>query len=162
MAILDVDMMNMGPRTRRSVRSLKTRLQASETEGNVWTGSASDTVLKFVGKRGFESVKTCIVGVPVATPSTEKGKGEEKSLADLMREESTVKGDEGITGMVAKVGRWWYNRCYENGAGSMFTDASLEKEGEEWNSTFKLLVAHARKPIAGGIAMGGKRRTLSA
>jgi hypothetical protein len=128
-----------------------------------------------VGKRGFESVKSCVVGVPVAIAGDGKGEVQGKSLADLMREESTAKGDEGITGMVAKVGRWWYTRCYElptsanNNSNetrqqttSIFNDQALIAEAEEWKSSFKLLVAHARKPIAGGIAMGGKRRTLSA
>lgn len=159
MAILDVDMISMGPRARRSVRNLKMRLQGE----NVFTGSATDTVLKLIGKRGFESVKSCVVGVPVATPGKEKGKGkgEEKSLADLIKDPHTEASDENITLMVAKVGRWWWNRCYESSSeGSVFNDEALVNESEEWNSSFKLLVAHARKPIAGGI-MGGKRRTLS-
>jgi len=179
MAILDVDMMNMGPLARRSVRTLKMNLQQQEGGSSIWTGSASDTVLKIIGKRGFESVKSCAVGVPVAIAGDGTGEVQGKSLADLMREESTAKGDEGITGMVAKVGRWWYTRCYElptsanptnnnnnetkhQQTASIFNDQALIAEAEEWKSSFKLLVAHARKPIAGGIAMGGKRRTLSA
>lgn len=158
LAILDMDMMNMGPRARRAMRSLKMAMQARDVSG--FTGSASDTILKFIGKRGFESVKTCNVSVPVATPLTApvdiKGKQPEtqddKSFADLS--------------LMSKVGRWWFNRCYETGGaddsrGSIFNDATLIKESEEWNSSFKLVVAHARKPIAGGIRGGGRRRTLS-
>lgn len=174
MALLDVDMMNMGPRARRAVRSLKMTMQGKEGQ-SVWTGSASDTVLKHIGKRGFESVKTCVVGVPVATPisasssatdNQSSNQQQDRSLAELIKDPHTTASDENITSMVAKVGRWWYNRCYEGasvdtGKASIFEDPLLLAEGEEWQSSFKLVVLHARKPIAGGIRGGGRRRTLS-
>lgn len=170
-AILDLDMMNMGNRTRRAVRGLKVQMQTADPD--ISLASASDTVLKLVGKRGFADIKSCNVGVPVASavPSsvssklTAESKGttkeEEMSLADMMREESQA-ADEGITKMVAKVGRWWYTRCYEsivlaNGetSGSLFNDEALLQECEKWNANFKLLVAYAQKPVQ------GRRRTAS-
>jgi hypothetical protein len=170
-AILDLDMMNMGNRTRRAVRGLKVQMQTADPD--ISLASASDTVLKLVGKRGFADIKSCNVGVPVASavPSsvssklTAESKGatkqEEMSLADLMREESQA-ADEGITKIVAKVGRWWYTRCYEsivlaNGdaSGSLFNDEALLQECEKWNANFKLVVAYAQKPIQ------GRRRTAS-
>lgn len=173
MAILDLDMMNMGNRARRAVRGLKVRIQVADP--NISIGSASDVVLKMVGKRGFTDIKTCNVGVPVASavPSSASSKltanskepedvaKEEMSLADMMRDESQA-ADEGITKMVAKVGRWWYARCYEsvvlpNGevSGSVLNDEALLHECEKWNANFKLAVAYAQKPVQ------GRRRTAS-
>jgi len=163
MAILDLDMMNMGNRARRAVRGLKVQIQVANP--NINLGSASDTVLRLVGKRGFSDIKTCRVGVPVAStipePLPRPPQTEELSLADLMKDESRA-GDENITKMVAKVGRWWYTRCYEVGVlpdgnmnRSIFNDVPLLVECEKWNSSFKLVVAYAQKPIQ------GRRRTAS-
>ncbi|KAE9379601.1 hypothetical protein N431DRAFT_451443 [Stipitochalara longipes BDJ] len=176
MAMLDVDMLSMGPKSRRAVRALKLRLQT--TDPALVIGSASDVILKSVGKRGFTAVKSCNVGVPVASaiPSPAEraarssGKlSQELSLTDLLRTPSnaTDKGgseseaDANITKMVAKVGRFWYTRCYESvvGAGgrgrSIFEDQALLQECEAWNSSFKLVVAYAQKPVQ------GRRRTNS-
>lgn len=173
MAILDLDMMNMGNRTRRAVRGLKVQIQTADSTLSL--GSASDLVLKTVAKRGFIDVKSCNVGVPVASaiPSSASSKlnldskdkavvkEEEMSLADMMRDESPA-SDEGITKMVAKVGRWWYARCYEsavllNGevSSSILNDEALLQECEKWNANFKLAVAYAQKPVQ------GRRRTAS-
>lgn len=174
MAILDLDMMNMGSRARRAVRGLKVQMQSADS--NLSLGSASDMILKTVGKRGFTDVKSCSVGVPVAStiPSSSSSKlaglskesrnvtkEEEMSLADMMRDESQA-ADEGITKMVAKVGRWWYTRCYESVtlpsgevSSSILNDEALLQECENWNANFKLVVAYAQKPVQ------GRRRTAS-
>ncbi|TVY26369.1 hypothetical protein LHYA1_G006006 [Lachnellula hyalina] len=156
MAILDLDMMNMGNRARRAVRGLKVKIQALDPGMSL--GSASDTVLRIVGRRGFGEIKSCSVGVPVAStvPSNKTNeKKDERSLADMMKDDSDA-GDEGITKMVAKVGRWWYTRCYEMGvlpdadvSKSLFNDGPLLSECETWNSSFKLVVAYAQKPALG-------------
>ncbi|KAL3425212.1 hypothetical protein PVAG01_04493 [Phlyctema vagabunda] len=163
MSILDLDMMNMGNRARRAVRGLKVKMQVADPNTSI--ASASDTVLRLVGKRGFHGVKSCKVGVPVASivPAGEGSsqKNEELSLADMMKDESQA-GDEGITRMVAKVGRWWYTRSYEMGvmpdgdfSRSIFTDPLLLDECEKWNTNFKLVVAYAQKPVV------PRRRTAS-
>lgn len=158
MSILDLDMMNMGNRTRRAVRGLKVKLTVAEPSASL--ASAPDTVLRVVGKRGFEDIKSCNVGIPVASAvvsgnSPKSSPCEEKdiSLADMMKDESDA-GDVGITKMVAGVGRWWFIRCYEmavlpNGdtSKSIFADTTLLKECEKWNTSFKLLVCHAQKPV---------------
>ena len=169
MAILDLDMMNMGNRARRAVRGLKVRMQTADSALNL--GSSSDLVLKCVAKRGFGDVKSCNVGVPIASNipsnvSDNKSKDvirrepqtdvkEELSLAEMMKDSSST-GDENITKMVAKVGRWWYTRCYETSVipnddleRSIFSDAALLNECEKWHSSFKLVVAYAQKPVAG-------------
>ncbi|ESZ92302.1 hypothetical protein SBOR_7293 [Sclerotinia borealis F-4128] len=148
--LLDLDMLNMGPRTRRAVRTLKTKLKCRD-EGVV-LGSLGDLVLRGLGARGFGDVKTCRVGIPVVgvlgrvkygkEKEKKKGKGKGKgkakeregekeppkkkqkdsrSLAEMINDESES-ADESITRMVAKVGRWWYMRCYES---SLIASASV-------------------------------------
>jgi len=165
LAVLDLDMLNMGNRARRAVRALKVQMQVADPSTDL--SSASDTVLKLVGKRGFRDIKSCNVGVPVASPvpATVAPPTEEVSLASMLQDESTA-ADEGITKMVAKVGRWWYSRCYESCVQdrdallsevvpSLFHDDALLTECEAWNSSFKLVVAYAQKPVQ------GRRRTNS-
>ncbi|KAI9646016.1 hypothetical protein NHQ30_005454 [Ciborinia camelliae] len=196
--LLDLDMLNMGPRTRRAVRGLKTRLKCQDD--GVVLGSLGDVVLRGLGARGFGDVKSCRVGIPVAgvlervKDTRDKGEGKERgvekekggekqqpkkkqkdsrSLAEMIKDESES-ADESITRMVAKVGRWWYMRCYESSllssasasasackkeknktkkrgkekeAKSIFADIKILDECEKWNTSFKLVVIHAQKPI---------------
>lgn len=155
LAILDVDLVNMGNRTRRAVRRLKERINMQHPDYHL--SSTADLVLRLLAKKGLIDVKTCRVGVPVASAITgrsaaEKGTGkkkrDERSLAEMMNDE-TETGDENITKMVAKVGRWWYNRLYESAAGaptSIWSDKALLAECEEWGTSLKLMVCHARMP----------------
>lgn len=156
LAILDVDLVNMGNRTRRAVRRLKERINMQHPDYHL--SSTADLVLRLLAKKGLIDVKTCRVGVPVASaitgrPAAEKDTGkkkkrDERSLAEMMNDE-TETGDENITKMVAKVGRWWYNRLYESAAGaptSIWSDKALLAECEEWGTSLKLMVCHARMP----------------
>ncbi|KAI8964908.1 hypothetical protein F5Y11DRAFT_59021 [Daldinia sp. FL1419] len=154
LSILDVDLNNMGNRTRRSVRRLKERISARNPDYNL--SSTADLILRLLGKKGFIDVKTCRVGVPVASAITNssrvKGKKDERSLAEMMNDKTEM-GDENITKMVSKVGRWWYNRCYETSTGmnaSIWNDKALLAECEEWGTSLKLMVCHARMPEARG------------
>lgn len=154
LSILDVDLNNMGTRTRRAVRRLKERVSTRNPDFNL--SSTADLMLRLLGKRGFVDVKTCRVGVPVASAITSsssfKGKKDERSLAEMMNDKTEM-GDENITKMVSKVGRWWYNRCYETSTGmtnSIWNDKSLLTECEEWGTSLKLMVCHARVPEARG------------
>lgn len=179
LSILDLDMMNMGNRCRRAVRGLKVQLNVADP--SISLASASDTALRLLGKRGFGDVKSCRVGVPVAsaidkpkpssTAATPLSSSPEKeiSLPELLRDSSS-KGDEGITKMVARVGRWWWMRCYEmavldnadaaaavNTASnrSIFADPKVKEECEKWGTSFQLCVCYAQKPVL------GRRRTAS-
>ncbi|KAK0735446.1 hypothetical protein B0T21DRAFT_384303 [Apiosordaria backusii] len=169
LSILDVDFNNMGNRGRRAVRRLKERIHARAPDTSL--GSTSDLILRLINRKGFTDVKTCRVGIPVASPATRSSrvsfggsgvksnnaKKDERSLPELMSEEGPV-ADESITSMVAKVGRWWYTRCYESagvgnpGAGwpgskeSMWRDKGLVKECEEWGTSLKLMVCYGRVP----------------
>ncbi|KAK8041269.1 hypothetical protein PG994_014276 [Apiospora phragmitis] len=158
LSILDVDMVNMGNRTRRAVRRLKERVNMQHPDYNL--SSSADLILRLLAKKGFGEAKTCRVGVPVASavssniaPPAEGGgkrtkKKDERSLAEMMNDETEM-GDENITKMVAKVGRWWYNRLYESAApskNSIWNDKALLAECEDWGTSLKLMVCHARIP----------------
>ncbi|GAP84028.1 hypothetical protein SAMD00023353_0601990 [Rosellinia necatrix] len=153
-SILDVDLNNMGGRTRRAVRHLKEQVSAKNPDFSL--GSTADLILRVLGKKGFVDIKTCRVGLPVAnsitTRSTKNGKKDERSLAEMMNDNTDV-GDEHIAGMVSKVGRWWYTRCYELPTGmgrSIWRDRALLTECAEWGTSLKLTVCHARMPEARG------------
>ncbi|KAI0124295.1 hypothetical protein BJ170DRAFT_585778 [Xylariales sp. AK1849] len=153
LSILDADLNNMGNRSRRGVRRLKERMSTQHPDMNL--GSTADLMLRLLGKKGFVDVKTCRVGVPVASAITNssgseggKRKKDERSLAEMMNDETEM-GDENITKMVAKVGRWWYSRLYETSTGvtnSIWTDRNLLTECEEWKTSLKLMVCYAKVP----------------
>ncbi|KAI0398151.1 hypothetical protein F5Y17DRAFT_215848 [Xylariaceae sp. FL0594] len=154
LSVLDVDLNNMGNRARRAVRRLKERVNEQNRDFSL--GSTADLILRLLGKKGFSDIKTCRVGVPAAsavgTTRRKDGKKDERSLREMM-DDDTELGDENITKMVSKVGRWWYNRCYEVQTGmtkSIWNDRALLTECEEWGTSLKLMVCHARVPEAKG------------
>jgi hypothetical protein len=204
LSMLDVDLNNMGNRCRRTIRQLKERIHRNAPDTSL--SPTADLMLRLLGRRGFLDLKTCRVGVPVASvmhksssgseagsgpevavrgaaaaavapsPAPSSGAGikrapiitkvsrprkDDRSLAEMMNDESPV-ADESITKMVAKVGRWWYNKCYESAAlsehpaagggapspttRSIWAEPALLAECEEWGTSFKLMVCHARLP----------------
>ena len=200
MAVMDLDMVNMGSRTRRAVRMLKVRMNVADP--GISLKPASDNTLKILGRRGFQNLNKCIVSVPVAgivtsssvdssssrhsqgstsrqesasaagskaasftdpdiRGSTSSGSDRNFLLSDLIADDSP-KSDQRITKMVAKVGRWWYTRCYEWAVlpdgdleRSIWADKKVLEECESRGSGFKLLIAYAQKPL------DARRRTLS-
>ena len=182
-AVLDLDLMNMGNKARKAVRGLKTRMQQSDC--NISLRNLSDTLVSLIGRRGFEEIQRCIVGVPAAGhiprsqdisshSSSASGKrvwqredrdSQEFSFADLLEDArvsqvaSGRNNDEGITKMVAKVGRWWYSTCYEKALlqsdNSIWNDHTLLRECEKQGTSFRLLICYAQKPTQ------TRRRTVS-
>lgn len=61
-AVLDLDLANMGNRARKAVRDLKTRIQASDRD--ICLRNLSDVLVRLIGRRGFDDVQRCLVGVP--------------------------------------------------------------------------------------------------
>lgn len=162
-SVLDLDLMNMGNRARRAVRDLKVRMQGAD--GSLTLKPASDTILRLLGRRGFENVNRCTLGVPAAgsvVSSRETSVDEAgPSLNELLRDRS-AESDQGITKMVARVGRWWYSRCYETStlsdgvpSDTIWRDRSLLRECAARKTSFKLLICYAQKPLA------PRRRTVS-
>jgi len=199
-SVLDLDLVNMGNRARRAVRGLKVRMQAADE--NISLRNISDEIMGGLGRKGFVECNRCVVGVPVAgkLPTLEdskrasskrkgsnasssskkngtlpapKGPKPEVSFSDLLNVSATNEStDNGITDMVARVGRWWYSRCYESlvlpeagepGAAtsgsllesSIWRDESLIQECEKRGTSFKMLIGYAQKPEV------GVRRTVS-
>ncbi|WEW58844.1 hypothetical protein PRK78_004312 [Emydomyces testavorans] len=64
MSILDLDMVNMGSRTRKAVRILKKRIFT--TNPSISLKPPSDFIQKLLGKHGFQNLNQCMVVVPVA------------------------------------------------------------------------------------------------
>ncbi|KAL8754746.1 MAG: hypothetical protein Q9184_005017 [Pyrenodesmia sp. 2 TL-2023] len=163
-SILDLDMVNMGNRARRAVRALKVKMQVAQP--NVSLKPFSDNIQKMLGRRGFENLSRCMVTVPVAGHISDSRAGSlderDLSFGDMLKDPSP-QGDESITKMVSRVGRWWYTRCYESGVlpdaedsdQSIWADRALLKECEKRETGLKLLICYAQKPLR------PKRRTIS-
>ncbi|CAK7274584.1 hypothetical protein SEPCBS57363_006239 [Sporothrix epigloea] len=173
LSILDLDLNNMGPRTRRAVSQLKERLHSHTP--NLHPGSAADAILHFVGMSGFADIKSCRVGIPVANCSswssedTIKPHFGARPRNDLRSHPRNAASDrsknpdanESITSTVARVGRWWHSQCYgdaalvpnsrqtsnETGSSGIWMDHALIKECEEWQTSFKFTVCYARVPV---------------
>ncbi|KAL9094568.1 MAG: hypothetical protein Q9165_003127 [Trypethelium subeluteriae] len=64
LSVLDIDMVNMGSRARRAVRQLKMKMQAAQRD--VCLKPKSDSMIRLLGMRGYESINRCMVGVPAA------------------------------------------------------------------------------------------------
>jgi hypothetical protein len=62
--VMDMDMVNMGPCTRRAVKDLKVRM--TQADPDVSLKPASDNIQSVLGRKGFEGLNRCIVGIPVA------------------------------------------------------------------------------------------------
>ncbi|KAF9883616.1 hypothetical protein FE257_003123 [Aspergillus nanangensis] len=206
MSVLDLDMVNMGVRTRKAVRCLKERTYLSDP--NISLKPASDSIQRLLCRYGFDNLRRCIVRIPVAgmivrtsassssasstnppstlaaatatpltnfsaastasirTQSKAHGKSSSNdtdlSLGDLLSDPSpSPSNDESIRKIVAKVGRWWYTRCYEipvlpNGDVdlSIWADRKVIRECQQRGTGFRLLIAYAQKPSE-------KRRTAS-
>ncbi|OAQ98913.1 hypothetical protein LLEC1_03182 [Akanthomyces lecanii] len=159
LAILDLDLNNMGNRGRRAIRTLKEMI--NEQSPGTSLASAADILVKLLGKGGFSGIRAAKVGVPVASSITQprysSGSGKklppqaQASLSDMMKENGPA-ADANITKMVTRVGRWWYTRCYENAAGAnegrkgIWDDKALLTECQELGTSLKLTVCCARAP----------------
>ncbi|KAL1884486.1 hypothetical protein Plec18167_002076 [Paecilomyces lecythidis] len=199
MTVLDLDLVNMGNRTRRTMRTLKERICLADS--SISLKPASDSIQRLLGRRGFENLNRCMVSIPVAraiagssdssssgrsvataVASTSRGhstqvqsaKGPrvqrrspsddgELSLGDLLSDPSpSASNDESIAKIVAKVGRWWFSRCYEMPVlpdgdldHSIWADKKLLRECQKRGTGFRLLIGYAQKPSE------VKRRTAS-
>jgi hypothetical protein len=183
-SVLDLDPVNMGNCAHRAIRGLKMRLQV--TDDSLSLCNISDEIITSINRRGFIECNRCIVGVPVAselsipedtkapTLVTPEGPRPEISFADLLDTSETSESiNNGITGMVARVGRWWHSRCYESlvlpdasepssaanygktPESSIWKDKTLISECKKRGTSFKMLIGYVQKPES------GVRRTVS-
>lgn len=156
MSILDMDMVNMGKRTRRVLRELKYRMGVSQPE--VALKPLSDSLQKMVKQGGFVNLNRCVVNVPVAghvssSRSRSGSLNENSGTLGELRKEASGKGDGGLAKSLAMVGRWWFTRCYEmitlpygDLDRSIWNDEALLEECEKRETGFKLLLCYAQKP----------------
>ncbi|PPJ59626.1 hypothetical protein CBER1_01225 [Cercospora berteroae] len=183
-AVLDLDLMNMGSQTRKAVKGLKTRMQIRDP--TVCLGNLSNVLVRMIGRKGFENVQRCVVGVPAAGRVRSQdlsGSGSDSSERTLWQRNHTSSAhdgpgfldllnnteeripdlgnnaDESITKMVARVGRWWYTNCYERALlptdQSIWSERGLLRECEKQRTSFRLLICQAQKPLQ------TRRRTVS-
>lgn len=200
-SVLDLDLVNMGNRARRAIRGLKVRMQEADEKVSLCNVSDEimasigrkgfeecnrcfvgvpvagrlpglDDVDSPVKKRKGSSAST-LSRNKSSTSKTSKDAKADLSFSDLLNKHtSSASTDQGITDMVARVGRWWYSRCYEslvlpeageadavssscNLENSIWLDEKLIKECETRGTTFRLLIGYAQKPEV------GVRRTVS-
>ncbi|KAF1933979.1 uncharacterized protein M421DRAFT_157 [Didymella exigua CBS 183.55] len=188
-SVLDLDLVNMGNCARRAVRQLKMDIHG--VDDGISLRNISDEIIAGLGRRRFVECKSCVVGVPVAgnlptpndvnhpmrknsTASSRKRADSnlnpatlpkfEPSFSDLLNASNPSEStDKGIADKVARVGRWWYSRCYESivlpdGDGpdaalssdllknSIWRDDKLIRECEQLGTTFRMLIGYAQKP----------------
>ncbi|KAI2726000.1 hypothetical protein CBS147332_2887 [Penicillium roqueforti] len=194
MSLLDRDMVNMGPHTRKAIRQLKEMTCLSDSSLSL--KPTSDSVQRELGAQGFDSLRRCMVRIPVAgmvlrssdssssahsismAPSstafslptisvTTAGDGQSTktasrppsndaniSLGDLLSDPSpSPANDESIAKIVARVGRWWYSKCYEdpiasigNTGPSIWNDRKVLRECQKRGTGFRMFIAYAQKP----------------
>lgn len=194
MSLLDRDMVNMGPHTRKAIRQLKEMTCLSDSTLSL--KPTSDSVQRELGAQGFDSLRRCMVRIPVAgmvlrssdssssahsistaTPSTAfslptisvktAGGGQSTgaaskspsndaniSLGDLLSDPSpSPANDESIAKIVARVGRWWYSKCYEDPVFStgntdpgIWNDRKVLRECQKRGTGFRMFIAYAQKP----------------
>jgi SAM-dependent methyltransferase len=200
-SVLDLDLVNMGNRARRAVRGLKVKMQIAEENvslrnisDEIMAGLGRKGFIEcnrcFVGvpvagrlpspedldtsanRKRKGSTASSLNKKSVSSRASKQPKAE-VSFSDLLSTQSSSEStDNGITDMVARVGRWWYSRCYESlvlpeagepGAAasgnllenSIWRDESLIRECEKRGTSFRLLIGYAQKPEV------GVRRTVS-
>ncbi|EKV06435.1 hypothetical protein PDIG_69480 [Penicillium digitatum PHI26] len=193
MSLLDHDMINVGPHTRKAIRHLKE--VTCLTDSSLSLKPTSDSVQRELGAQGFDGLRRCMVRIPVAgmvprssdssssshsiskaTPSTSfslptisvttTGDGQSTrpsskspandanvSLGELLSDPSpSPANDESIAKIVARVGRWWYSKCYEDPifqtgyTNPIWNDRMVLRECQKRGTGFRMLIAYAQKP----------------
>lgn len=148
MSVLDLDLVHMGHIARKTIRDLKIRIHKQDSQISLW--NHGDAFLTLLGKREFENLRKCVVGIPVAgrirrsqdsgssSSSSQRKRTSEQPEPEYLRftewmqssgnknneedERHERRNDEDITKTVAKIGRWWYSSCYPDPGRSGTTD----------------------------------------
>ncbi|KAF3941683.1 hypothetical protein ABW19_dt0209262 [Dactylella cylindrospora] len=162
LSVLDIDMVNMGPRTKRTIEEIKLNLRKHQAgNGSDWfKKTPSEKALRLLAKRGFTDITRCRVGLPTVG-NVDGSREEQASMQQILKEgnspdEVDMSSAEGINRVVSKVGRWWYTKCFENigeGQGdqskyqrSLWEDKTLLRECEKKKTNFRMLISFAKKP----------------
>lgn len=165
LSVLDIDMVNMGPRTKRTTDEIKVNLRKHQSgNGSDWhKKTPSEKALRLMAKRGFTDITRCRVGLPTVG-NVDGSREEQASMQQILKEgnspdEVDMGSAEGINRVVSKVGRWWYGKCFENIGEdvqgeilryrkTLWEDKTLLRECEKKKTNFRMLISFARKPTS--------------
>ncbi|KAK6520665.1 hypothetical protein TWF506_000914 [Arthrobotrys conoides] len=165
LSVLDIDMVNMGPRTKRTIDEIKVNLRKYQSgNGSDWhKKTPSEKALRLMAKRGFTDITRCRVGLPTVG-NVDGSREEQASMQQILKEgnspeEVDMGSAEGINRVVSKVGRWWYGKCFENIGEevqgetlqykkTLWEDKTLLRECEKKKTNFRMLISFARKPTS--------------
>lgn len=146
------------------VAGMVVRSSGSTTSSSNKSLSASATTQSTGFSLPAISVSTAATGSQSTQTASKSSVSDDNiSLGDLLSDPSpSAANDESIAKIVARVGRWWYTKCYEEPALydtgdidlSMWNDRKVLRECQKRGTGFRMLIAYAQKPSE-------KRRTAS-
>lgn len=154
--MLDAELVDMGVKTKKAVNLVKAIMERESSPSSPDRRPSSEKVLKILQRRGFEDINKCFVGLPAVAPPEDPTTTAAATASQLELQPQTKREAETMNvAVMASVGRWWYTRCYERiitAEGevmrrSMWNDKTLLRECGMRKTAFKMLVAHARKPL---------------
>lgn len=159
--MLDAELVDMGVKTKKAVNLVKAIMERESSPSSPDRRPSSEKVLKILQRRGFEDINKCFVGLPAVAPPedlTTSAAAVTTTAITTSQPQQPQPENEAETmsaAVMASVGRWWYTRCYERiitAEGevmrrSMWNDRTLLRECGMRKTAFKMLVAHARKPL---------------
>ncbi|KAJ5173068.1 hypothetical protein N7492_005661 [Penicillium capsulatum] len=146
------------------VAGMVVRSSGSTTSSSNKSLSASATTPSAVFSLPRFSVTAATESRGTTTPSKTPPSDDNISLGDLLSDPSpSATNDESIAKIVARVGRWWYTKCYEDPVlpdtgranPSIWNDRKVLRECQRRGTGFRMLIAYAQKPSE------VKRRTAS-
>ena len=139
--VLDIDLLgDAGPKARNAVTVAKTILARENPPPYYPTRQPqqpqSARVLKLLQKRGFTGLNKCFIALPIV------------SSTPIPPDADSVN-----PGVLARVARWWYTRCYERlitsqgevMGRSMWNERGLLAECAERGTKLRMLVAYVKK-----------------
>lgn len=156
--MLDAELVNMGPKTKKAVNLVKAIMEReSSSPSSSERKPSSERVLKILKRRGFEDINKCFVGLPTVAPAKDVDTTATTTTTTTPQPQPQQSQEPETVNetVMSSVGRWWYTRCYERvitAEGevmrrSMWNDRTLLRECGTRETTFRMLVAHARKPL---------------
>lgn len=137
------------------VAGMVVRSSGSTTSSSSKSLSASATTQCTAFSLPAISVSTESGSQATQTASKSSVSDDNISLGDLLSDPSpSPANDESIAKIVARVGRWWYTKCYEEPALhdtgdndlSMWNDRKVLRECQKRGTGFRMLIAYAQKP----------------
>lgn len=158
--MLDAELVDMGVKTKKAVNLVKAIMERESSPSSPDRRPSSEKVLKILQRRGFEDINKCFVGLPAVAPpedltTTNVTAATATASQPELQPQPEREAETMSVAVMASVGRWWYTRCYERiitAEGevmrrSMWNDRMLLRECGARKTAFKMLVAHARKPL---------------